>query len=45
MAHVFTHLEAARALSVPEMFADILRADPQLAPLHGDLRWRRLLDE
>jgi len=41
----FEHLAAARALRVPEMFADILRADPELTALHGDPRWRGLLGE
>ena len=43
--HAFAHLEAARALTTPEIFADILRADPELTPMHGDPRWPGLLGE
>ncbi len=45
LGHAFEHLAAARALSAPEMFADILRADLELTALHGDPRWRVLLGE
>jgi len=43
--HAFTHLTAARALYAPEIFADMMRAAPELTALHSDPRWPALLED
>jgi hypothetical protein len=43
--HAFVHLEALRATMHPELHADILRGNPEYAPLHADPRWRALVGE
>lgn len=43
--HAFLHLEALRATMHPELHADILRGNPEYAPLHADPRWRALVGE
>ena len=43
--HAFLHLEQLRRYMHPELHADILRADPALAPLHADPRWRTLVGD
>ena len=43
--HAFTHLGPLTGDSERELVIDILRADPALAPLHADPRWRELVGE